>query len=55
MGRDPEQLSDWLIGRHNPSQRNREKVESFMSDRFSDKGKPLSWSIAKSLMDRKVD
>jgi transcriptional regulator with XRE-family HTH domain len=33
MGRDPEQLSDWLSGRHNPCQRNSEKIESFLNDR----------------------
>jgi transcriptional regulator with XRE-family HTH domain len=31
MGRDPEQLSDWLSGRHNPCRRNREEVELFLS------------------------
>ena len=30
MGRDPEQLSDWLSGRHNPFSRNREKIELFL-------------------------
>jgi len=33
MGRDPEQLSDWLSGRHKPCQRNIEKIESFLNDR----------------------
>jgi ribosome-binding protein aMBF1 (putative translation factor) len=32
MKRDPEQLSDWLSGRHNPFQRNNEKIESFLND-----------------------
>ncbi|HKI51942.1 MAG TPA: helix-turn-helix transcriptional regulator [Geothermobacteraceae bacterium] len=31
MGRDPEQLSDWLAGRHNPCRRNQEEVELFLS------------------------
>ena len=31
MGRDPEQLSDWLSGRHTPCRRNREEVELFLS------------------------
>jgi len=35
MDRDPEQLSDWLSGRHKPCQRNNEKIESFLK----------SWSI----------
>jgi transcriptional regulator with XRE-family HTH domain len=30
MGRDPEQLSDWLSGRHNPFRKNREKIERFL-------------------------
>ena len=30
MGRDPEQLSDWLSGRHNPFRKNREKIELFL-------------------------
>ena len=29
MGRDPEQLSDWLSGRHHPFRKNREKIERF--------------------------
>jgi len=33
MNRDPEQLSDWLSGRHKPYQRNREEVERFLDDR----------------------
>lgn len=33
MGRDPEQLSDWLSGRHKPSQRNSDKIENFLNDR----------------------
>jgi transcriptional regulator with XRE-family HTH domain len=39
MGRDPEQLSDWLSGRHNPCRRNREEVECFLekSQENSDK------------------
>ena len=31
MGRDPEQLADWLSGRHTPCRRNREEVELFLS------------------------
>ena len=30
MGRDPEQLSDWLSGRHYPFRKNREKIERFL-------------------------
>ena len=30
MGRDPEQLSDWLSGRHKPFRKNREKIERFL-------------------------
>ena len=30
MGRDPEQLSDWMSGRHNPFRNNREKIERFL-------------------------
>ncbi len=36
MGRDPEQLSDWLSGRHNPCLRNREEVELFLSGRVQE-------------------
>lgn len=32
MGRDPEQLSDWLSGRHNPFRKNREKIELFLEN-----------------------
>lgn len=32
MGRDPEQLSDWLSGRHMPSDKNREVIENFLTD-----------------------
>ncbi len=31
MDRDPEQLADWLSGRHTPCRRNREEVELFLS------------------------
>ena len=31
MGRDPEQLADWLSGRHKPCRRNREEVEGFLA------------------------
>ena len=30
MGRDPEQLADWLSGRHKPCRRNREVIEVFL-------------------------
>jgi len=30
MIRDPEQLSDWLSGRHYPFKKNREKIELFL-------------------------
>ena len=30
MGRDPEQISDWLSGRHNPFRKNRERIELFL-------------------------
>jgi hypothetical protein len=30
MGRDPEQISGWLSGRHNPFKKNREKIELFL-------------------------
>jgi len=30
MGRDSEQLADWLSGRHYPCRRNREEVEGFL-------------------------
>jgi hypothetical protein len=30
MACDTEQLSDWLSGRHNPFNRNREKIELFL-------------------------
>ncbi len=30
MGRDPEQLADWLSGRHTPCRRSREEVELFL-------------------------
>lgn len=30
MGRDPEQLADWLSGRHKPCLRNREELEQFL-------------------------
>jgi len=32
MGRDPEQLSDWLSGRHNPFRKNRERIELFLEN-----------------------
>jgi len=33
MGRDPEQLADWLSGRHTPCRRNREEVDLFLLGR----------------------
>jgi DNA-binding XRE family transcriptional regulator len=30
MDRDPEQLADWLSGRHTPCRRNREEIEQFL-------------------------
>jgi transcriptional regulator with XRE-family HTH domain len=32
MGRNPEQLADWLCGRHTPCRRNREEIEQFLED-----------------------
>jgi len=32
MGRDPEQLSDWLSERHNPFRKNREKIEQYLEN-----------------------
>jgi DNA-binding XRE family transcriptional regulator len=32
MGRDPEQLSDWLSGQHHPFKKNREKIERFLEE-----------------------
>lgn len=32
MSRDPEQLSDWLSGRHKPCRRNRMKIEAFLAE-----------------------
>jgi len=34
MGRDPEQLADWLTGRHNPCQRNQDEIENFLASRL---------------------
>jgi len=31
MSRDPEQLPDWLSGRHQPNRKNREAIEIFLS------------------------
>ncbi len=30
MGRDPEQLADWLIGRHYLCRKNRDMIEEFL-------------------------
>jgi len=38
MGRDPEQLSDWLSGRHTPCRRNREEVKLFLSSHVQGPG-----------------
>ncbi len=35
MGRDPEQLADWLSGRHFPCRRNREEIEEFLAYRHA--------------------
>jgi hypothetical protein len=32
-GRDPEQLSDWLSGRHHPFRKNRDMIERFFVER----------------------
>jgi hypothetical protein len=32
MGRDPEQLSDWLSGRHNPFKKNQDKIKLFLDE-----------------------
>lgn len=34
MGRDPEQLADWVNGRHKPCVRNQEEIELFLSNRL---------------------
>lgn len=34
MGRDPEQLADWLSGRHKPSRNNKEKMDLFLAGKF---------------------
>jgi len=44
MGRDPEQLADWLNGRHKPCPHNLEEVAGFLSDRV---GKMIYSSRAK--------
>jgi hypothetical protein len=41
MSRDPEQLADWLSGRHKPFWRNLEKIELFLSDHVQDPGAAL--------------
>jgi len=33
MGRDPEQLADWLSGRHVPCRKNRDEIEVFWVER----------------------
>jgi len=35
MSRDPEQLADWLSGRHQPCRRNREEIERFLTCQIS--------------------
>jgi hypothetical protein len=32
MNRDPEQLADWLCGRHYPFIKNREKIEQYLKN-----------------------
>jgi len=34
-GRDPEQVGEWLSGRHTPCRRNREEVERFLAYKIS--------------------
>jgi hypothetical protein len=34
MGRDPEQLTDWLSGRHKPCRRNIQSIVNFVSEKF---------------------
>lgn len=43
MGRDPEQLSDWLSGRHIPCWRNRKEVELFLSGHVQGPGAVQRW------------
>lgn len=40
MGRDPEQLMDWLRGRHKPCSKNRNKIETFLTRKCE-----LAWQI----------
>jgi transcriptional regulator with XRE-family HTH domain len=40
MGRDPEQLADWLSGRHQPCRRNLKEIGLFLSDRLLQHGQP---------------
>ena len=35
MGRDSEQLADWLNGRHKPCRRNQKEIEEFLSDKLN--------------------
>ncbi len=35
MGRDPEQVGEWLIGRHRPCQSNRKMIEGFLQSQES--------------------
>ena len=34
MERDPEQLADWLTGRHKPCRNNQKKIEIFLADHY---------------------
>lgn len=34
MGRDPEQLVNWLSGRHKPCSKNQREIESFLNRRY---------------------
>ena len=34
MGRDPEQLADWLMKRHRPCHQNREVIEKFLAEKY---------------------
>jgi len=38
MERDPEQLADWLAGRHKPCRNNQEKIERFLADHYKRSG-----------------
>lgn len=33
IGKDPEQLTDWLSGRHRPSEKNIQDIDNFLDNR----------------------